>query len=84
MFLTAEGALIRDHALVLAVVVRTGPNKSLDASGGSVSLNLHGVAKGLIRPVEIVRLISRGQLNRYTALEAAGLELWSSAEIKFS
>src|SRR5947209_8200866 len=40
-------------------------NKSLDASGGGVFLNLRGAAKGaLIRPVEIVRLISRGQLNR--------------------
>src|SRR5713226_7885536 len=44
----------------------TPPNKSLDASGGSVFRNLLGAAKGaLIRPVEIVRLISRGQLNRW-------------------
>ncbi|HLR07118.1 MAG TPA: hypothetical protein VK117_14985, partial [Pyrinomonadaceae bacterium] len=41
-------------------------NKSLDASGGSASRNLLAAAKGAsIRPVEIVKLISRGQLNRY-------------------
>ncbi len=41
-------------------------NKSLDASGGSVFRNFLGAAEGaLIRPVEIVKLISRGQLNRY-------------------
>ena len=44
------------------------PNKSLDASGGSDSRNWLGAAEvALIRAVEIVKLISRGQLNRYAA-----------------
>ena len=39
-----------------------------DVSGGSVFRNKLGAAQGaLIRPVEIVKLISRGQLNRWVA-----------------